>query len=370
MPQLPKVIIMNAYRTYIIAEAGVNHNGDEKLAFALVDIAVAAHADAVKFQLFSPDGLVTKNAATADYQASNLNDAKISQQEMLKQLTLPQGALERLESYCKKSGIDFLCTPFDEASLEYLAHNTQMKYLKLASGEVTNGPFLLASARTGLPIILSTGMANIEEISDALSILYYGYNNQSGYPKDFTLTPQMLAYLRPKMTLLHCVSQYPAPIGAMNLKAIDTLLDKFTLPAGLSDHSLGISMALAAVARGCHMIEKHFTYDVGAKGPDHAASLSASELKEMVAGIREVEAGLGSAKKNCQPEEKNTRGIARRSVVAATAIAKGEIFSDKNIICKRPALGEIAPNKFWELLGKKAKRDYFADDFIDGGEIK
>lgn len=355
--------------TYIIAEAGVNHNGDEKLAFALVDIAVAANADAVKFQLFSPDELVTKTAATAKYQASNLHDEKISQQEMLKKLTLPQGALERLESYCKKSGIDFLCTPFDNASLEYLMKNTQMKYLKLASGEVTNGPFLLAAARTGLPIILSTGMSDIAEISEALSILYYGYNSTAGYPADFSLTPQMLAYLRKKVTLLHCVSQYPAPIKAMNLKAIDTMLDKFTLPVGLSDHSLGINMAIAAVARGCHMIEKHFTYDVEAAGPDHAASLSASALAEMVSGVREVEAGLGSAEKNCQPEEKNTREVVRRSVVAGAGIAKGEIFSEENLSCKRPATGGIAPNNLWNLLGRKAKRDYIADDFIEAAEL-
>ncbi len=357
-------------QTYIIAEAGVNHNGNEKLAFELIDIAVAAGADAVKFQLFSPEDLVTKTAITAEYQAKNLNDSNISQYEMLQRLSLPDGAFIHLAEYCKKSGIDFLCTPFDFKSLEYLTRNTHMPYLKLASGEVTNSPFLLAAARTKMPIILSTGMADIAEIGEALSVLYYGYNSSSGYPKNFNITPEMLDYLRNKVTLLHCVSQYPAAISSTNLKAIDSLRDEFSLRIGLSDHSVGINMAVAAVARGATVIEKHFTYDVKAAGPDHIASLSPSALKEMVVAIREVEQGLGSEKKICQPEEKNTKSIARRSVVAAVWIAKGTLFIEENIICKRPASGGIPPNLFWDLLGKKAKRDYAADDFIDASELQ
>jgi|CXWL01.1.fsa_nt_gi N-acetylneuraminate synthase len=357
-------------KTYIIAEAGVNHDGNEKLALELVDIAVAAGADAVKFQLFSPEELVTKTAITAEYQAQNLNDSNVLQYEMLKRLSLPDGAMLRLAEYCKKSGIDFLCTPFDFKSLEYLVKNTSMPYLKLASGEVTNSPFLLAAARTKMPIILSTGMANIAEIGEALSVLYFGYNSSSGYPKNFSVTLEMLDYLRDKVTLLHCVSQYPAPISSMNLKAIDSLRDRFSLRVGLSDHSLGINMAVAAVARGATVIEKHFTYDVKAAGPDHIASLSPSALKEMIAAIREVEQGLGSGEKICQPEEENTKSIARRSVVAAVGIAKGELFSEENIVCKRPASGGVAPNRFWDLLGKKAKRDYAADDFIDARELQ
>jgi N-acetylneuraminate synthase len=358
-------------KTYIIAEAGVNHDGDEERALGLIDIAVEAGADAVKFQLFTPDALVTKDAETADYQQQNLNDQNISQLDMLRLLTLPVGALVRLSEHCKIRGIDFLCTPFDKESLDYLIEREiPMRYLKLASGEVTNGPLLLAAARTGKPIILSTGMANIEEIREALAILYFGYNFLNAHPKELELAPAMLEFLRERVTLLHCVSQYPAPLSSMNLRAINTLAAEFSLPVGLSDHSPGINSTLAAVARGAAMIEKHFTYDVGATGPDHAASLSPQELKGMVAAIREVESTLGDGRKICQPEEENTRLVARRSVVAATAITKGEIFSEENICCKRPALGEVAPNNFWKLLGKKAGRDYSADDFIAAREIE
>jgi len=362
---------MDMQRTYIIAEAGVNHGGDEARAIELIDIAVNAGADAVKFQLFTPDALVTRDAKTADYQQQNLNDSNISQLDMLKLLTLPVGALVRLSEHCKIAGIDFLCTPFDKESLDYLIEREiPMRYLKLASGEVTNGPLLLAAARAGKPIILSTGMADIDEIRDALAILYFGYNFLNGYPNDLELTKAMMDFLRERVTLLHCVSQYPAPIASMNLRAINTLASEFNLPVGLSDHSLGINMSIAAVARGASIIEKHFTYDVDAKGPDHAASLSPQELGEMIEAIREVESGLGDGRKICQPEEENTRAVARRSVVAATKIAKGEVFLEGNICCKRPATGDVRPNQFWELLGKKAGRDYEDDDFIDGGELK
>ncbi len=359
------------HRTYIIAEAGVNHNGDEKKAMELVDIAADAGANAVKFQSFLPKYLVTKSASTASYQAKNLNNDSISQYEMLEKLKLPEGALIRLSEYCKKKNIEFLCTPFDHASLDYLVKNTTMPYLKLSSGEITNGHFLLASARSGMPIILSTGMSNIYEIGEALSILYYGYNYPIGYPKNlYSITPLMLTYLRSKVTLLHCVSQYPASVTGTNLKAIDTLRDIFGLRVGLSDHSLGINMAVAAAARGSSVIEKHFTYDVKADGPDHPASLSPSALKEMISCIREVEQGMGSGEKVCQPEEVDTRIAARRSVVAAASIAKGSIFSEENIACKRPSTGGVTPNHFWDLLGKEAKRDYSADDFIEVAELQ
>lgn len=355
---------------YIIAEAGVNHNGDENLAKKLIDIAADAQADAVKFQLFYPPDLVTNNAYCADYQSRNLRDERISQLEMLKSLTLENAAYARLHKYCQTKGIHFLCTPFDRRSLDYLAKNTTMPYLKLASGEVTNGPLLLAAARTGLPVILSTGMSDLDEIGIALSILYFGYTHADGVPTDLGMpTPSMLAYLREKVTLMHCVSQYPAPIAATNLLAMDTLRETFGLHVGLSDHSSGISMSIAAAARGACMLEKHFTYDVNAHGPDHAASLSAHDLKLMIKSIREVSEGMGDGKKICQPEELNTRNVARRSVVAAITIKKGDIFSENNLICKRPASGFLKPNQLWQLLGKPAKLDYSADDFIDNKEI-
>jgi len=361
---------MEAARVYIIAEAGVNHNGDEKKAFELVDIAASAGADAVKFQLFNPESLVTARATTAEYQARNLNDTHISQRQMLEKLTLPEGAFIRLAQHCQEKNIDFLCTPFDHESLHYLVTNTKMPYLKLPSGEITNGPFLLAAARTGLRIILSTGMSNIEEIATALCVLHFGYTHATGMPANLAEpTPPMLKYLREKVMLLHCVSQYPAPVRSINLRAMDTLERHFGLPVGLSDHSLGIAMPVVAVARGAVAIEKHFTYDTKANGPDHAASLSPQQLKEMVAAIRDVAPGLGNGEKICQPEETDTRTVARKSVVAATAIAKGEPFSEQNLTCKRPATG-LSPNHLWELLGKSARNDYAAEGLITKDELE
>ena len=356
--------------TYIIAEAGVNHDGDLKKAHQLIDIAVAAGADAVKFQLFDPAALVTTTAPTASYQAKNLNNATISQQAMLQQLTLPVEAFATLAAYCQSKGIDFLCTPFDAASLDYLVSNTRMPYLKLASGEVTNGPFLLAAARTGLPVILSTGMSNLAEIATALSILYHGYfGAKDTAPTLAAPTPDMLAALKNKVTILHCVSQYPAPLTSMNLRAMDSIAAAFGLHVGLSDHSLGITMAVAAVARDAVMVEKHFTYDITASGPDHAASLTPEALNTMVTAIRDVSIGLGNPEKRCVEAEANTREIARRSIVAAEPIAKGTPFSVNNLICKRPGNGPLAPNALWQLLGKKATRDYTADAFIAAEEL-
>ncbi len=355
---------------YIIAEAGVNHDGSEARAIELIDIAAASGADAVKFQLFSPAALVTQQAHLADYQSKNLQDTQASQRQMLQSLTLPEGAMARLYTYTERKNIDFLCTPFDVQSLDYLIMNTQMPYLKLASGEVTNGPLLLAAARSGLPIILSTGMSSLDEIGTALSILYFGYHNKTGFPtKPTVATPDMLADLREKVQLLQCVSQYPAPIHSTNLLAMDTLEQTFSLHIGLSDHSLGTTMAVAAAGRGARIIEKHFTYDPTARGPDHAASLSPDGLNALVKGLREVSEGMGDGEKNCLPEEYNTRTVARRSLVAGTPIARGSVFTEANLTAKRPSTGGLAPNRLWEVLGKTAKRDYATDDFIDPSEL-
>lgn len=354
---------------YMIAEAGVNHDGSEDRARELVDIAVAAGADAVKFQLFNPAALVTAKALMASYQSKNLQDTQTSQRQMLEKLTLPQGAMARLYDYCERKNIDFLCTPFDLESLNYLVQNTQMPYLKLASGEVTNGPLLLAAARSGLPVILSTGMSSLDEIGTALAVLHYGYHHAEGHPvKPTVATPEQLLELREKVQLLQCVSQYPAPVPTMNLLAMDTLEQTFSLHIGLSDHSKGTALAIAAAGRGARIIEKHFTYDVNARGPDHAASLDPAGLAALVAALRDVSNAMGTGEKECQQEEMNTRAVARRSVVAATAIAKGAVFTEENLIAKRPASG-LAPNKLWELLGKAAKRDYAADDFIEPSEL-
>ena len=357
---------------YVIAEAGVNHNGDEKIAFKLVDIARDAGADAVKFQMFNPDLLVTKNAACADYQSNNLNDHTISQSDMLKKLTLPADAYVRLSTYCKQRHIDFICTPFDHESLNFLIQNTQMRYLKFSSGDLNNGPLLLAAARCGLPVVLSTGMADLDEIGTALSILYFGFTHATGYPERLAVaTPAMLQVLSEKVIVLHCVSQYPAPVEATNLLAMDTLAEVFNMPVGFSDHSLGIELAIAASARGASMIEKHFTYDVDAPGPDHKASLTGEALKAMIHGIRKVSQAMGDGEKICRPQEYNTREVARKSLVAAENIAKGTCFSEANLTCKRPGptAATLAPNHLWELIGKTAKRSYSPDDFIVNDEL-
>lgn len=354
---------------YIIAEAGINHDGSEDRARQLVDIAAAAGADAIKFQLFSPGALVTTHPHPAGYESKALQDTQASQRQMLEKLTLPEGAMERLYTYCERKNIDFLCTPFDVQSLDYLVATTQMPYLKISSGDITNGPLLLAAARTKLPVILSTGMSTLDEIGIALSVLYYGYHNPTGTPQKPTVaTPDMLSELREKVQLLQCITPFPAPIHSTNLLAMDTLEQTFSLHIGLSDHSLGITMSLAAAARGARIIQKHITYDTNANGPDHASSLSPEGFTALVQTIRDVSEGMGDGEKNCLPEEIDIRAIKRRSVVAATPIARGQSFTVENLTAKRPASG-LAPNKLWELLGKTAKRDYAADDFIEPAEL-
>jgi N-acetylneuraminate synthase len=362
----------NSAHTYIIAEAGVNHNGDEALARRLIDIAADAKADAVKFQLFSPDALVTHTAPTAQYQATNLHDPAISQRDMLASLALAPEAFVRLEAHAQARGIDFLCTPFDLGSLDFLVKNTHMGALKLGSGELTNGPFLLEAARSGLPILLSTGMGNLAEIAEALHVLYAGVRGETHVAVPVSgATPEMCVILQSRVTLLHCVSMYPAAPASIHLRAMDTLHEHFGLPIGYSDHTLGLAVAIAAVARGARVIEKHFTFDKAAKGPDHAASLTPEELRDLVVAIREVESALGTPAKECQPEEANTRSIARRSVVAARTIAKGDIFSAENLICKRPAAtpDQVTPMEYWGLLGLAAKQEYAADAPISQQEL-
>jgi len=356
-------------RTYIIAEAGVNHDGSPKRALQLIDLAADCGADAVKFQLFIPELLVTASARTAQYQAENLADHHVSQRDMLRTLTLPAGSMATLSRACEQRGIDFLCTPFDLPSLRELLATTTMRYLKLASGEVTHGPLLLAAAQSPLPVILSTGMSNLDEISAALSILHHGMNHAAGNPDPAAaFTPAMRASLSGRVTLLHCVSQYPAPFESLNLRSIPTLASEFGLPVGYSDHSPGITAAVAAVAMGACMIEKHLTYDTNAHGPDHKASLDGASFRQMVQAIRLTESAAGDGVKKCQPQEKDTRNIARRSVVAAMPVRRGELFSAENLVCKRPA-GGISPNHYWQLLGKPARRDYEADMPLDPDEL-
>ena len=352
---------------YIIAEAGVNHNGSIDMAIQLVDVAVAAGADAVKFQTFKAEELATADAPKAEYQ-TNTTSRDESQYAMLKKLELDENAYRMLLQHCNKMGIEFLSTPFDICSVDFLANDLSIGKLKSPSGELTNAPLLLHAAQTRKPIILSTGMSTLVEVEQALSVLAFGYLNSAEKPsrKAFRSAWNSEAgqeVLKEKVSLLHCTTEYPAPFAEVNLRAMDTLRDDFELPVGLSDHTQGFAVALAAVARGAIIIEKHFTLDRSLPGPDHEASLEPDELKAMVRGIRQVEAALGTEEKGPTPAEMKNKPIARKSIVASRVIERGELFSSENLTCKRPG-GGLAPINFWELLGKQATRDYGKDEQI------
>jgi N-acetylneuraminate synthase len=352
-------------RTLIIAEAGVNHDGDIGKALALVDAAADAGADIVKFQTFSADQLAARYATKAAYQKTT-TDASESQHAMLKRLELDVAAHRKLIAHARSRRIDFLSTPFDLESLELLAGKLKLKRLKLGSGELTNAPLLVAAGKTGLPIFLSTGMGTLGETERALGWIGVGMLGlRPGYASlaKALYSPKAHALRKKRITLLHCTTQYPAPPSDVNLRAMDTLRAAFDLPVGYSDHSLGVAVSVAAVARGARVIEKHFTLNKRAPGPDHAASLEPTELDEMVKMIRVVEEALGDGAKLPRPSEIPNIAIARKSVVAAKAIGKGERFTVGNLAVKRPGDG-LAPELFFELVGRVATRDFAADEKI------
>jgi N-acetylneuraminate synthase len=352
---------------FIIAEAGVNHNGSLQLAMRLVDAAAEAGADAVKFQTFKADKLVSKGARKADYQIENTGTSE-SQHEMIRKLELDEAAHKTLIRHCRERGIQFLSTPFDHDSLILLVKDCDLPTIKVSSGDLTNAPLLLEVAETGKPVILSTGMSTLGEVETALGVLAYGY---TGSEKPPSLAAFELAYgsregrqaLLDKITLLHCTTEYPAPFDEVNLHAMLTLQHAFALPVGYSDHTPGIAIPVAAVALGAVMVEKHFTLDPNLPGPDHKASLEPGELAQMVRAIREVEAAMGSAIKQPSVSELKNRSVARKSLVAAADIVKGELFTPANLTVKRPGDG-INPAHYWEWLGKRADRDYRQDDKI------
>lgn len=353
---------------YIIAEAGVNHNGSIDMACELVRAAARAGADAVKFQTFKADRLVTRSAAKAQYQSA-VTDAAESQHEMIRKLELSAEQHAALIALCRKEGIEFLSTPFDLESLALLDTTFGLARIKLSSGDLTNAPLLLAAARSGKPVILSTGMSTLGEIEAALGVLAFGYAGSGATPgvavfERAYVAPAGQAALRAKVTLLHCTTEYPAPFAEVNLRAMQTLATAFGLRAGYSDHTTGIAIPVAAVALGACVIEKHFTLDRTLPGPDHQASLEPGELTQMVRSIREVESALGSGVKQLAPSEAKNRAVARKSLVAAKAIRAGEVFTADNLAVKRPGDG-IAPLHYWDYLGKKAGRDYAADEGID-----
>lgn len=349
-------------RTIVIAEAGVNHNGSENLAKELIDAAVEAGADFVKFQTFKAAEISGQNAPLAEYQARALKDSGSSQLEMLKKLELSWQQHHNLLDYCKKKEISFISTPFDCESLRFLHEELDIALIKIPSGELFNPLLLLDAGRTGKPLVLSTGMSTLADIETALGVLAFGILEPRSAPsqyafRDIFTSEQGQKALKERVTLLHCVTQYPAPVAATNLRAIDSMAAAFGLGVGFSDHSPGISMALAAVARGAIMIEKHFTIDRNLPGPDHKASLEPHELKAMISGIREVESGLGDGRKIPTPAELQICRVARRSLVAAADIAAGQVLGCDNVGLKRPGTG-ISPMQYFEILGKVAPRDF------------
>lgn len=351
---------------YIIGEAGVNHNGSIDIAKKLIDAAAESGADAVKFQMFDAGAVVSRNARKAAYQLTEDNDDL--QYDMLKKLELKRSSFVDLLQYSRARGIDFLVTPFDLDSVHFLVKDLDLPRLKIASGEITNAPLLLAVAMSGKPVVLSTGMSTLKEIKTALAILAFGYLRSKRRP---SLTAFYGAYasmagrraIREKVALLHCTSEYPAPFSDVNLRAMDTLYSVFKLPVGLSDHTTGYAIAVAAAARGAGIIEKHFTLDRAMLGPDHKASLEPGELCAMVRSIREVEQALGDLVKKPAPSETKNISIVRRSLVAGCDIEKGALFTEQNLCIKRPGTG-VSPLYYWQWLGKKAKKGYKKDEII------
>ncbi len=352
---------------FVIAEAGVNHNGDTETARRLIDLAAEAGADAVKFQTFDSDKLVTRRAPMARYQIANTG-AEGSQIDMLRALELGDSAYASLREHCRRRQIAFMSTAFDESSLALLAR-LDVGALKIPSGDISCGPLLLQAARLRRKLIVSTGMCTLADIEQALGVLAFGLT-QDGIPSgrsDFEAayaSAEGRLALENYVTLLHCVTQYPAPPSAVNLRAMDTIAAAFDLPVGYSDHTLGIEVAIAAVARGATVLEKHFTLDRGLPGPDHAASLEPDELAQLVRSVRNVEVALGSRAKQPASEELANRAIARRSIVAARFIAKGEVLSMENMACKRPG-GGVSPLEIWSCVGRRALRDFQFDEFIE-----
>lgn len=325
--------VLQPDRAFLIAEAGVNHNGSIELACALIDAAKQAGADAVKFQSFKADRLATAGAPKADYQVENTGREE-SQLEMLRRLELTLGAHRALLAHCRKKRIHFLSTPFDEESADFL-DELGLWLFKIPSGEITNLPFLAHVARKGKPIILSTGMSSLAEVRTAVRTIEKAGNRD--------------------LVVLHCVSNYPADPADVNLRAMATLEKALGHPAGLSDHTEGIEIPLAAAALGAKVIEKHFTLDRSLPGPDHRASLEPAELTAMVSGIRKIERALGTGKKIPAAAETGTARVARKSLVAAADIARGTVLTPALLAVKRPGTG-LAPALAPKLVGRRATR--------------
>jgi len=325
-------------KTFIIAEAGVNHNGSLELAKKLIDIAAVAQVDAVKFQTFKTENEISKIAEKAEYQKESTGSNE-SQFDMVKKLELPFENFIELQQYCNDKGILFMSSAFELEGVEFL-ESMKLPYTKIPSGEIINLPYLRKINSFGGKVILATGMSTIEEIQNALYVL-----------------------ANCEVSLLHCTTEYPCPYEDVNLKAMQTMKDKFNLPVGYSDHTEGIEVSIAAVAMGAEIIEKHFTIDKNMEGPDHQASLSPQELIDLVKSIRNIEKAIGDGVKKPSPSEIKNMDIARKSIIAKCNIKKGEKFSEINLTTKRPGNG-INPMKWDEIIGKIAEKDYEEDSLI------
>lgn len=331
-------------RTLIIAEAGVNHNGDLNLAKQLIDAAVTAGADVVKFQTFNANRLVTRTAKKADYQAQTTNSEE-TQHDMLQRLELTEAMHHELIVYCKTRNIVFLSTGFDIESVDLLVSLGQ-ECFKIPSGEITNLPYLRHIGQLGKTVILSTGMATMGDVEAAIEVL-----ENAGTP-------------RSKLTVLHCTTEYPTPMNEVNLRTMQSIKSAFGVAIGYSDHTQGIEVSIAAVAMGATVIEKHFTLDCNLPGPDHKASLEPAELIAMVTAIRNIEMAMGDGIKRLTPSEAKNKPVARKSLVASREIKAGEVFTVENLTAKRPGNG-ISPMRWDEVLGKKAPHDFIEDELID-----
>ncbi len=331
-------------KTFIIAEAGVNHNGDLELAKKMINTAATAGADAVKFQTFKADKLVARHAPKADYQQRS-SGSEESQYHMLKRLEFDEDQFRMLHAHCRQRRINFLSSPFDLESIDFLV-SLGLETFKIPSGEIINLPYLCKIGGLGKKIILSTGMADMIEIQEALDVLI-----KTGTARE-------------NITILQCNTEYPTPMEDVNLAAMQTIADAFNVPVGFSDHTEGIEVAIAAVALGAVVLEKHFTMDKTLPGPDHQASLEPHELQAMIAAIRNVEIATGDGIKRPTRSETSNRMVARKSIVAACSINEGEIFTEQNLALKRPGTG-ISPMRWDEVLGKIASHNFMADELIE-----
>ncbi len=358
---------MNFEPTFVIAEAGVNHNGSVDMAMELIAVAAASGADAVKFQTFKAENLVTAGAPKAAYQEQTTAKDE-SQLEMLRRLELSPDVHRKLIKECNHRGIAFLSTPFDLESLEFLVFALDLPVLKLSSGELTNGPLLLQAARSGRSVILSTGLGTLDEVRAALGVLAFGYCDD-GSPSNQAFksayeSEKGQAALQAKVRILHCTSEYPAPFSDVNLRAMATMRDAFGLPVGLSDHSEGIAVPIAATALGACVIEKHFTLNRDLPGPDHKASIEPDSLCRMVEGIRQIEVALGHGRKEPAEAERHNLHVVRKSLVAERDIPAGASITADALGIKRPGTG-LSPMRFWDIVDHPAQRAYRSGDIID-----